>query len=162
MANDVTAEGAGFDHDTNVVTLFTRDGREMPLPRMSKLEVAQRIFDQVLELRPAHSVTAAARGSLSGMAQDPARPSFAPCFRKTRIWLRYYDDLGIRLFLSRPPGECGDDRAIGNSQPQRGDHHGKTNFCVSARQIASYACEAPGASDRCPARGGGRAWPFAV
>src|SRR5208337_4799204 len=33
VANDVTAEGAGFDHDTNMVTLFSRDGRDVPLPR---------------------------------------------------------------------------------------------------------------------------------
>jgi len=59
VANDVTAEGAGFDHDTNVVTIFTRDGRETPLPRMSKSEVANRIFDRVLELRAMHGVIAA-------------------------------------------------------------------------------------------------------
>jgi phosphopantothenoylcysteine decarboxylase / phosphopantothenate---cysteine ligase len=53
VANDVTAEGAGFDADTNVVTLFARDGRDLPLPRMSKKEVAQRILDEVLRLRGA-------------------------------------------------------------------------------------------------------------
>jgi len=51
VANDVTAEGAGFDHDTNVVTLFARDGRDLPLPRMSKAEVARRILDEVVRLR---------------------------------------------------------------------------------------------------------------
>jgi phosphopantothenoylcysteine decarboxylase / phosphopantothenate---cysteine ligase len=51
VANDVTAEGAGFDHDTNVVTLFARDGRDLALPRMSKSEVAQRILDEVVRLR---------------------------------------------------------------------------------------------------------------
>jgi phosphopantothenoylcysteine decarboxylase / phosphopantothenate---cysteine ligase len=50
VANDVTAEGAGFDHDTNIVTLFARDGRDLPLPRMSKSEVAQRILDEVVRL----------------------------------------------------------------------------------------------------------------
>ncbi len=50
-ANDVTQEGAGFDGDTNVVTLFMRDGREIQLPKLSKLEVADRIFDQVLKLQ---------------------------------------------------------------------------------------------------------------
>jgi phosphopantothenoylcysteine decarboxylase / phosphopantothenate---cysteine ligase len=59
VANDVTAEGAGFDHDTNVVTIFTRDGRQTPLPRMDKRKVADRVFDRVLELRGAHSFTAA-------------------------------------------------------------------------------------------------------
>ncbi|HEY2821880.1 MAG TPA: bifunctional phosphopantothenoylcysteine decarboxylase/phosphopantothenate--cysteine ligase CoaBC [Candidatus Acidoferrum sp.] len=51
VANDVTAEGAGFDVDTNVVTLFSRDGRDVALPRMSKTEVAQRILDEVVRLR---------------------------------------------------------------------------------------------------------------
>ena len=53
VANDVTAEGAGFDHETNVVTLFARDGRDLALPRMSKSEVAQRILDEVVRLRSA-------------------------------------------------------------------------------------------------------------
>jgi phosphopantothenoylcysteine decarboxylase / phosphopantothenate---cysteine ligase len=53
VANDVTAEGAGFDVDTNVVTLLSRDGRDLPLPKMSKQEVAERIFDEVLRLRAA-------------------------------------------------------------------------------------------------------------
>ena len=51
VANDVTAEGAGFDVDTNIVTIFSRDGRDLPLPRLSKAEVAQRILDEVLRLR---------------------------------------------------------------------------------------------------------------
>jgi phosphopantothenoylcysteine decarboxylase/phosphopantothenate--cysteine ligase len=51
VANDVTAEGAGFDHDTNVVTLFARDGRDLALPKLSKSEVAQRVLDEVLRLR---------------------------------------------------------------------------------------------------------------
>jgi len=53
VANDVTAEGAGFDVDSNIVTLFSRDGRDLPLPRMSKAEVAQRILDEALRLRSA-------------------------------------------------------------------------------------------------------------
>ena len=51
VANDVSAEGAGFDVDTNIVTLFSRDGRDLPLPKLSKAEVAQRILDEVLRLR---------------------------------------------------------------------------------------------------------------
>jgi phosphopantothenoylcysteine decarboxylase / phosphopantothenate---cysteine ligase len=51
VANDVTQEGAGFDTDTNIVTLYLRDGREIPLPKMSKLDVANRILDQVLEIQ---------------------------------------------------------------------------------------------------------------
>ena len=51
VANDVTAEGAGFDRDTNVVTLFSRDGRDLALPKMPKSDVAQRILDEVMRLR---------------------------------------------------------------------------------------------------------------
>jgi phosphopantothenoylcysteine decarboxylase/phosphopantothenate--cysteine ligase len=51
VANDVTAEGAGFDHDTNIVSLFSRDGRDLALPKLSKSEIAQRILDEVLRLR---------------------------------------------------------------------------------------------------------------
>lgn len=50
VANDVTQAGAGFDSDTNVVTLFLRDGQEIPLPKMSKFDVANRILDRVLAL----------------------------------------------------------------------------------------------------------------
>src|ERR1700730_7900019 len=51
VANDVTAPGAGFDHDTNVVTIFRSDGREQSLPKLTKLQVAHRILDEVVELR---------------------------------------------------------------------------------------------------------------
>jgi phosphopantothenoylcysteine decarboxylase/phosphopantothenate--cysteine ligase len=51
VANDVTAEGAGFDADTNVVTLYARDGREEALPKMSKRDVAHRILDEVVRLK---------------------------------------------------------------------------------------------------------------
>jgi phosphopantothenoylcysteine decarboxylase/phosphopantothenate--cysteine ligase len=51
VANDVTAEDAGFDRDTNIVTLFSYDGRDLALPKLSKAEVAQRILDEVVRLR---------------------------------------------------------------------------------------------------------------
>jgi phosphopantothenoylcysteine decarboxylase/phosphopantothenate--cysteine ligase len=50
VANDVSAEGAGFDRDTNIVTLFSRDGRDLALPKLGKTEVAQRILDEVVRL----------------------------------------------------------------------------------------------------------------
>ncbi len=53
VANDVTQEGAGFDTDTNIVTLFLRDGREIPLPKLTKFEVANRVLDQVLVISKA-------------------------------------------------------------------------------------------------------------
>jgi phosphopantothenoylcysteine decarboxylase/phosphopantothenate--cysteine ligase len=51
VANDVTQKGAGFDGDTNIVTLLLRDGRDIPLPKMTKFEVANRILDHVLEIQ---------------------------------------------------------------------------------------------------------------
>ena len=46
VANDVTAEGAGFGTDTNVATLVTSSGCE-PLPMMSKRELADVILDRI-------------------------------------------------------------------------------------------------------------------
>ena len=63
VANDVTAEGAGFDHDTNIVTLFSRDGRDLALPKMSKSEVAERILDEVVRLRAVLHAAPVARRS---------------------------------------------------------------------------------------------------
>jgi phosphopantothenoylcysteine decarboxylase/phosphopantothenate--cysteine ligase len=51
VANDVTTEGAGFDVDTNIVTLIDRTGRVDRLEKMSKNSVAEAIFDRVVELR---------------------------------------------------------------------------------------------------------------
>jgi phosphopantothenoylcysteine decarboxylase / phosphopantothenate---cysteine ligase len=65
VANDVTVAGAGFDVDTNVVTLYPRDGREIPLPRMSKLDVAHRILDQALEVRRARQSSASRPAALN-------------------------------------------------------------------------------------------------
>ena len=58
VANDVTAEGAGFDVDTNVVTLLSRDGRDLALPKMTKREVAERILEEVVRLRSVLHVSA--------------------------------------------------------------------------------------------------------
>ena len=51
VANDVSQEGAGFDTDTNIVTLFLRDGREVSLPKLSKFDVANQVLDHVLQLQ---------------------------------------------------------------------------------------------------------------
>lgn len=51
VANDVTAQGAGFNVDTNVATFFAGDGREAALPQLSKPEVAQLILEEALRLR---------------------------------------------------------------------------------------------------------------
>ncbi len=53
VANDVTAEGAGFDLDTNIITLYFRDGSEKAYARMPKIDAAHRILDQLIRLRQA-------------------------------------------------------------------------------------------------------------
>jgi len=50
VANNVKEEGAGFETDTNIVTLITPD-TEMELPLMSKEEAAGEILDQILSER---------------------------------------------------------------------------------------------------------------
>ncbi len=49
VANNLKTEGAGFGVDTNVVTIITKDDVK-ELPKMSKAEVADAIFDAVLDL----------------------------------------------------------------------------------------------------------------
>jgi phosphopantothenoylcysteine decarboxylase/phosphopantothenate--cysteine ligase len=60
VANDVSAPGAGFDVDTNVVTLVTPDAAE-PLPLMSKGSVAAVILDRVEQLLAAPATLVASR-----------------------------------------------------------------------------------------------------
>jgi len=50
VANDVSAPGAGFDVDTNVVRFLYRDGRVENLELMSKAEVANQLLDRVSPL----------------------------------------------------------------------------------------------------------------
>jgi phosphopantothenoylcysteine decarboxylase/phosphopantothenate--cysteine ligase len=61
VANDVSRAGAGFDVETNIVTLLGRDGRTSSLPRMSKFEVANRVLDEVARLRKASPPAGRAR-----------------------------------------------------------------------------------------------------
>ena len=51
VANDILAEGAGFEVDTNIVTLLDRDGTCEQLPRSSKRDVADAILTKVVSLR---------------------------------------------------------------------------------------------------------------
>jgi len=51
VANDVSRQGAGFDVDTNIVTLVRRDGTQQDLPQMSKRDLASRLLDEVAALR---------------------------------------------------------------------------------------------------------------
>lgn len=54
VANDVTQDGAGFESDTNIISLVTRERDEpLSLPLMSKADAAERILDEVIALRAA-------------------------------------------------------------------------------------------------------------
>jgi phosphopantothenoylcysteine decarboxylase/phosphopantothenate--cysteine ligase len=50
VANDVSAPGTGFDHDTNEVTIFGADGAESRVPMATKDVVADAILDRVSAL----------------------------------------------------------------------------------------------------------------
>jgi phosphopantothenoylcysteine decarboxylase/phosphopantothenate--cysteine ligase len=47
VANDIAAEGAGFEVDTNQVTLIFADGRLEALPLLTKDEVAARVMEEI-------------------------------------------------------------------------------------------------------------------
>jgi len=51
VANDVSAEGAGFNGETNIVRFFWRDGSCEELPLMTKEKVAGELLDRVMKLR---------------------------------------------------------------------------------------------------------------
>ncbi len=50
VANDVSAPGVGFDHDTNAVTILGADGSSEPVALCSKDAVADAILDRVCAL----------------------------------------------------------------------------------------------------------------
>jgi phosphopantothenoylcysteine decarboxylase / phosphopantothenate---cysteine ligase len=51
VANDVTAPGAGFEHDTNQVVILTADGTEREVPLADKRAIARAVFDAVIDRR---------------------------------------------------------------------------------------------------------------
>jgi phosphopantothenoylcysteine decarboxylase/phosphopantothenate--cysteine ligase len=52
VANDVSGDGSGFDSDSNAVTILVRDNpTSIDVPLTSKLEVANRVLDEVVKLR---------------------------------------------------------------------------------------------------------------
>jgi len=53
VANDITKNGAGFNTDTNIATILTRQGGKTELPLMSKREMADKILDRIAKLRKA-------------------------------------------------------------------------------------------------------------
>lgn len=46
VANNVKTDGAGFGTDTNIVTIFKRDGTNTKLPLMTKQAVAEKIIEE--------------------------------------------------------------------------------------------------------------------
>jgi phosphopantothenoylcysteine decarboxylase/phosphopantothenate--cysteine ligase len=63
VANDITRDGAGFDSETNVVTIITADREAaVELPQLSKLEAAHRILDEVVRLRQSRAALAGQGG----------------------------------------------------------------------------------------------------
>ncbi len=51
IANDVSKPGAGFNTDTNIIKIITRDGNIEELPMASKDSLAGEILDRVMKLR---------------------------------------------------------------------------------------------------------------
>ncbi|MBM7618935.1 phosphopantothenoylcysteine decarboxylase/phosphopantothenate--cysteine ligase [Bacillus tianshenii] len=47
VANNVTMDGAGFGTDTNIVTIYRKDGSNLSLPLMSKKEVAFSLLNEI-------------------------------------------------------------------------------------------------------------------
>ncbi len=52
VLNTLEDAGAGFGHDTNVVTILDKSGGQQKLPLMSKQQVARAIFEQITGLFP--------------------------------------------------------------------------------------------------------------
>ncbi len=48
IANDVSEADAGFNVDSNRVTILSRDGKKEPLPLLSKAEVAEEVIGRVI------------------------------------------------------------------------------------------------------------------
>ncbi len=51
VANDVTAPGAGFEHDTNHVVILNADGTEREVPLADKRAIARAVFNAVRDRR---------------------------------------------------------------------------------------------------------------
>jgi phosphopantothenoylcysteine decarboxylase/phosphopantothenate--cysteine ligase len=63
VANDVSAPGVGFEHDTNAVTIIGRDGMVQNVPLADKRQVAAAVLDAVVA------------ASVRGPAQAPSHPA---------------------------------------------------------------------------------------
>jgi phosphopantothenoylcysteine decarboxylase/phosphopantothenate--cysteine ligase len=52
VLNDLSQKGAGFEVDTNIVTIIDRKGTITEYPEMKKIDVANVILDRVVTLHP--------------------------------------------------------------------------------------------------------------
>jgi len=81
VANDVTATGVGFGHDTNAVTIVDADGGTTEVALGDKATVAVAIVDAIMSRRSRHSGAGDTRGlsaapaALSPTDQQPTGPS---------------------------------------------------------------------------------------
>ena len=51
VANDITSNDTGFASDDNKVIIFSKDGEEIYLEKMTKRKVASKIFETILRKR---------------------------------------------------------------------------------------------------------------
>jgi phosphopantothenoylcysteine decarboxylase/phosphopantothenate--cysteine ligase len=58
VANDIHRPGAGFGQDTNIVCFVDKWGKVEELPIMTKAEIADKIFDKILEFRKENPIQA--------------------------------------------------------------------------------------------------------
>jgi len=64
VANDVSHAGLGFDSESNAVTILVKDRSEpIDVPPRSKLEVANRILDEITRLRAQASTAIVAKNA---------------------------------------------------------------------------------------------------
>ena len=82
VANDVSQKDAGFDVDTNIVTLLFPDGRKIELEKMSKFDVANRVLDEVVSIRSKSEVRSPGTRSVRS-ALRRGIPSWASCHGAT-------------------------------------------------------------------------------
>jgi phosphopantothenoylcysteine decarboxylase/phosphopantothenate--cysteine ligase len=61
VANDVSAAGVGFDHETNAVTILGADGSRREVGLGSKLQVAHEILDSVVDRLGEHAAAGTSR-----------------------------------------------------------------------------------------------------
>lgn len=54
VANDVSAPGVGFGHDTNAVTIIAASGETKPVPLANKRAIATVVLDSVVKMQLAH------------------------------------------------------------------------------------------------------------